>query len=100
MRVYLFIYSLSFPVDTMAIEEDDAFNSSDLEFEPAPRNPFYKAGLSSIQAIVESAAEDRISSKKMSKQLAFVEASKKTKYMSNLWHNRFMAFYTTTLKKR
>jgi len=63
------------------MDEDDGFDSSDMEFE-APPNPFFNAGLTSIEAIVQDATKDRIASKKVSKQLAFVEASKKTQYMS------------------
>ena len=75
------------------------YDSFDLEFD-TPSNPFFAAGLQSIEAIVEHAAEDRITSKKLTKQLAFVEASKKTQYLSQLWHNRFLAFRTNVLKQK
>jgi hypothetical protein len=78
-------------------EED--FNSSDLEFE-ALSNPFFSAGLASVQAIIDNAAEDRIRSKKLTKTLRLSEASPKTEYMTTLWHNRFMAFRSHSLKKK
>jgi hypothetical protein len=77
----------------------DDFNSSDMEFEARP-NPFFAAGMSSIQAIMDHALEDRIQSKKMSKTLTYAEGSPKTEYITALWMNRFMAFRLYTLKKR
>lgn len=56
---------------------DDEFNSSDLEFDE-PANPYAWAGAASIEAIIESAVEDRITSKKTSKTLALNEGSPKT----------------------
>lgn len=79
--------------------DDDDYDSDELEFE-IPQNPFASAGLESIEAIVNNAAEDRRSSKKMTKQLTFVEASKKTEYLSYLWYNRFVAFRANSLRKR
>jgi hypothetical protein len=78
-------------------EED--FNSSDLEFE-APSNPFFSAGLASVQAIIDNAAEDRIRSKKVTKTLGLSEASPKTEYLTALWHNRFVTFRSHSLRKR
>lgn len=81
------------------MDQDDDYDSSDLEFE-TPANPFASTGLESIEAIVNHAAQDRRTSKKTTKELAFVEASKKTEYLTYLWYNRFVAFRTSTLKKR
>jgi hypothetical protein len=78
---------------------EDDYDSSDLEFE-TPANPFASAGLKSIEEIVKHAAEDRLSSKRATKQLVFVEASKKTEYLTYLWYNRFIAFRKNDLKKR
>jgi hypothetical protein len=75
------------------------FNSSDIEFEERP-NPFFAAGLSSVEAIMEHALEDRIQSKKSSKTLTHAAGSPKTEYISALWMNRFMAFRKHTLRKR
>ncbi|KFY59512.1 hypothetical protein V496_05667, partial [Pseudogymnoascus sp. VKM F-4515 (FW-2607)] len=77
---------------------DDEYDSSDLEFEPPP-NPFESAGLESIEAIINNAAEDRVTSKKITKELIFVEASKKTEYLTYLWYNRFVAFRVNSIKK-
>lgn len=38
----------------------------------------------SIEAIINHAADDRITSKKATKEFTFVEASKKTEYLSYL----------------
>lgn len=70
---------------------DDDFNSSDLEFE-APANPYSRAVADIIDAIIISAAGDRISSKKTSKTLTLHESSPKTEYLTALWYNRFTAF--------
>ncbi|KAK0125600.1 hypothetical protein ONS96_009435 [Cadophora gregata f. sp. sojae] len=78
---------------------DEDFNSSDMEFEERP-NPFWAAGLESIEAIMDQALEDRVSSKKMSKTLTHAEGSPKTEYITALWMNRFKAFRTHTLKKK
>jgi hypothetical protein len=66
-------------------------NSSDIEFGDAPANPFRNAGKASIKAIIENASQDRIASKKFSKQLTFVKGRPGTQYRSHLWFNRFEA---------
>jgi hypothetical protein len=81
------------------MDEDD-FDSSDIEFEPPSPNAFINAGRASIATVVEHAGEDRLTSKKSCKQLAFVAASKKTEYMTHLWYARFVAYSTFALKKR
>lgn len=78
---------------------DDGYDSSDLEIEEK-RNPFETAGLESIEAIVEHAAEDRIKSKLTTKSLTLVEASKKTEYLTYLWLNRFNAFRANVINKQ
>lgn len=78
---------------------EEEYDSSDLEFD-APSNPFFSAGLASIEAIIDYSAEDRIRSKKLTKTLGFSEASPKTEYMTALWYNRFVAFRLHSLKKR
>ncbi|KAG4428859.1 hypothetical protein IFR05_015662 [Cadophora sp. M221] len=45
------------------VNNDDAFNSSDLEFE-APPEPGAKYGMKSIQSMLKSTFEDRVTSKK------------------------------------
>jgi hypothetical protein len=79
--------------------DGDDFNSSDIEFEER-LNPFFAAGLDSVQAIMDHALEDRIESKKFSKTLTHAEGSRKTEYMTALWMNRFVAFRVSTLRKR
>ena len=76
------------------------FNSSDIEFEPAPRNPFAEAGKASIEAIISNAVEDRLTSKKTSKQLTNVHGCKKTQYIDTLWYQRFTTFRQHTLKAK
>ena len=63
--------------------DDDDYNSDELEFETL-QNPFASASLESIEAIINNAAKDRRNSKQMTKQLTFVEALKKTEYLSYL----------------
>lgn len=67
--------------------DQDEFNSSDIEFEPAP-NEFDYAGARSIEDMLAHAVVDRLESKKASKQLLFVKCSKKTTYSNHLWYVR------------
>jgi hypothetical protein len=77
--------------------EDNDFNSSDIEFEDAPK-PFSYAGNASIREIIDHAFEDRIASKKASKQLTNVKINKKTEYKSVLWYQRFETIREYSLK--
>ncbi|KAL2075417.1 hypothetical protein VTL71DRAFT_360 [Oculimacula yallundae] len=86
-------------MDNRHRDGDDELNSSDMEFEERP-NPFFAAGVESIEAIIEHALEDRMLSKKVSKTLTHAEGSPKTEYITALWMNRFTAFRTHTLRKR
>jgi hypothetical protein len=75
------------------------FHSSDVEFDPAPRNPFNEAGRASIVKMLDHALEDRLASKKKAKQLGFVKGTPSTQYIHALWWNRFSEFRKNTLKK-
>ena len=77
----------------------DDFNSSDIEFEDAPK-PFARAGNASISQIIDHAFEDRIASKRASKQLTNAKINKKTEYKSVLWFRRFEATQEHTLKTK
>ena len=81
---------------TEAMDPDD-FNSSDVEFEEAPK-PFANAGRASVQAMIENATADRIASKQFVKQLSDVRGSRQTQYLRTLWATRFEAYYGDTLK--
>lgn len=63
---------------------DDDLNSSDVEIGSPMKNRFHAAGLSSINAIIENAAADRLSSKRSQKRLPFTKASSKTQYITEL----------------
>jgi hypothetical protein len=76
----------------------DDLNSSDIEFEPPPPNPFLNAGKDSILAMREYAIEDRVESKKQAKQLGFVKGTGRTQYLHALWYNRFCSFREHTLR--
>ncbi|KAF4631385.1 hypothetical protein G7Y89_g6747 [Cudoniella acicularis] len=78
--------------------EDDVFNSSDIEFDAPPPNPFAGAGKASIEAIIEHALTDRIDSKKFSKQLTFTKGRPGTQYRNALWYNRFQSFRVSALR--
>jgi len=78
----------------------DHFNSSDIEFEGAPLNPFAHAGKASIRQIVDHAFEDRLASKKASKLLTNSKVNQKTQYMNTLWYQRFEAVQEHSLKTR
>lgn len=84
----------------LIMELDDVFNSSDIEFDAAPANPFSGAGKESIAAIIANATEDRIASKKFSKQLTFVKGRPGTQYRNMLWFNRFETYREHSLRIR
>ncbi len=77
--------------------EGDDFNSSDIEFEDTTL-PFSRAGNASIGQIIDHAFEDRIASKKSSKQLVNAKINKNTEYKSVLWYRRFEAIREHSLK--
>jgi hypothetical protein len=80
--------------------DEEIFNSSDLEFEPAPANPFSNAGKASIQAIIEHATADGVTSKNFSKQLQFTKGRPGTQYRNTLWFRRFESFREQSLKSQ
>jgi hypothetical protein len=75
---------------------DDDLNSSDIEFEAPPVHTFAKAGARSIEEMLQHAVEDRLASKKRSKQLTFIRGSKKMQYRNHLWY----VLYKSTLPIR
>jgi hypothetical protein len=80
---------------------DEELNSSDIEFdEPTRPNPFAVAGKASLDAIIASATEDRVASKKFSKQLTFTKGRPGTQYRNSLWFRRFETFRQHTLGVR
>lgn len=91
----------SSPIPSTAFDamEDDMQNSSDLEFD-APVDRFKDAGSKSIASMIESAVQDRYTSKKAVKTLAFVEGDATTQAANALWFRRFQAFRGNTLKVR
>jgi len=83
---------------------DDDLNSSDVEVEEAVK-PFASAGAQSIADLLDVSAlkfsdsevgpsaksrqravEDRLESKKRSKQLGFTYGCRKTQYLNHLWY--------------
>ncbi|KFZ16943.1 hypothetical protein V501_01982 [Pseudogymnoascus sp. VKM F-4519 (FW-2642)] len=79
-------------------DDDDGYNSSDVDFGPPPLNPFANAGKASIEAIIQSATEDRLTSKRFSKNLRFSRGRKTTQYRNDLWFRRFATFRQFTLR--
>ncbi|KFY24325.1 hypothetical protein V493_05304 [Pseudogymnoascus sp. VKM F-4281 (FW-2241)] len=82
------------------MEDDDGYNSSDVDFGPPPPNPFANAGRASIEAMIQSATEDRLTSKRFSKNLQFSRGRKTTQYRNDLWFRRFATFRQFTLRVR
>lgn len=76
---------------------DAAFNSSDVEMSPQAPTRFSNAGKASIDAIIDSAMQDRISSKKRTRELTFSLGTPGVQYNNSLWSNRFQAFREETL---
>jgi hypothetical protein len=74
-----------------AAMEDEPFNSSDIEFDDLP-NPFSKAGARSIEAMLTSRHEDRVSSKKRLRQLQDTRGAPGTVEKRARWVNRLMSY--------
>ncbi|UPX16703.1 uncharacterized protein EKO05_0007091 [Ascochyta rabiei] len=74
-------------------------DSSDIEFDAPPRNPFHNAGKASVMAMLDHALDDRIASKRQVKQLTFAKGTPNTQYIHALWWNRFAEFRLNTLNK-
>ncbi|KAK9246717.1 hypothetical protein V1506DRAFT_505362 [Lipomyces tetrasporus] len=82
----------------MDLPED--FNSSDVEFEPAPSKASgRRPGQASIAKIIEEASNDRLSSKRTLRQLQFGHGAPGTRENQELWVERFNAFRRFTLKQ-
>ena len=79
--------------------DEEAFNSSDKEFEAPPQQGDHY-GLKSIETMLQTVFEDRVASKKASKHLTDDVGSPMSRAHKFLVYNRFKAFYTATLKKR
>ncbi|KAK9234527.1 hypothetical protein V1525DRAFT_412862 [Lipomyces kononenkoae] len=79
------------------MDQDDDFNSSDIEYGPATK-VFAYAGAQSVEQMLQHAVEDRLESKQRAKQLTYVHGSKWTQYINHLWYNRFTGFRATVLK--
>lgn len=47
-------------------------DSSDIEFDAPPRNPFHSAGKASVMAMLDHALDDRIASKRQVKRVIYV----------------------------
>ncbi|KAK9238767.1 hypothetical protein V1525DRAFT_387155 [Lipomyces kononenkoae] len=76
------------------------FNSSDVEFEPAPSKASgRRPGQVSIAKIIQETSNDRMSSKRAIKQLQFGRGAPGTRRAQELWVERFNAFRTFTLRQ-
>jgi len=77
----------------------DPFNSSDIEFEPPP-DRYSHVGSMSIEAMLENRFNDRLNSKKASRQLVqSVNSPYHQRMIAMVWR-RFETFYVHTLQKR
>lgn len=74
-----------------------AFNSDGLDFSDREDSPSHaRVGAKSIQLIFEHAAADRVTSKKIVKQLKFSDGgiAPGTRLSQSLWMNRFDSLWT------
>ncbi|KAL8930231.1 MAG: hypothetical protein Q9208_000848 [Pyrenodesmia sp. 3 TL-2023] len=79
----------------------DDFNSSDLELgdvdEAVPANRWANTGKASVDKILDSKLEDRVQTKKSSKQLGYANVNLKSEANVCLWINRVQSFREHTL---
>ncbi|KAI9807474.1 MAG: hypothetical protein M1826_004563 [Phylliscum demangeonii] len=76
----------------MACTNQDDINSSDQEF-AAPAKPFLTAGQKSIEAMFAGRERDRMSSKKLVRELADTASAPSTMFHRSLWIGRFLRFW-------
>ena len=69
------------------MENNENFNSSDVEFSPV-RNRFAHAGTASIASMRDTIFEDRVASKKRARTLTDGRGAPATQYYRTLWLNR------------
>ena len=72
-------------------------DSSDIEY-TRPVYSFQRAGQDSIKAMMSTAVQDRMSSKRSAKELSYVRGSRKTQYQNHLWYARLQAYRQHILK--
>ena len=76
---------------------DADFNSSDVEVTPPPPSKFEHAGQMSMDKMLETVLEDRVSSKKEGKNLKFTLGRSATQYQHALWKRRLQIFRSEVL---
>ena len=86
-------------IHSIMAEADHDFNSSDIEFEPAPSKGHSNLGKQSIKETIAHAAEDWISSKKSIKTLQFGFGAPGTIHTAHRWVERLNAFRQSTLRQ-
>ena len=97
VSVLLFHRSIKRTLSLLSTQRD-VINLSDIEFQPtASIRSGRNVGQASNQEIIEGAARDRFSSKRMIKQLEFGNGAASTRMSQELWVGRFSAFRTATL---
>lgn len=79
------------------MDGEDVVNSSDQEFDRP--NPLANVGSRAIQEMLDTAFDDRMSSKRFSKELQRTEAAPGTQVIRDRWEAYFLAFYENTLCK-
>lgn len=72
-------------------------DSDDQDFGPAPAPRFEHAGKRSLQSMLETATDDRMSSKRTVKRLQLTCRSAATEKGIQMWHNRLLAFRRDSL---
>jgi hypothetical protein len=76
---------------------DDDFNSSDIEFPEPDPDPYANAGRKSIEIMMANAAQDRVRSEILARQLRLMLDDRVKEYQVALWSNLFKAFQENTL---
>jgi len=77
---------------------DDNFNSSDIEF-PEEVDRYTHYGAQSVQSMLNNTFDNRIDSKRQSKQLKNIAHAPGVQKQEALWRNRFRAFRLSVLQQ-
>ena len=76
---------------------DETINSSEVEMSPQRASRFGNAGQTSIEHMIKHAMSDRLSSKKVIRQLEFTKGRPQEQYRNALWMRRLQSFRAETL---
>ena len=83
--------------DVLIMTYNETINLSDVEMSTEQASRFGNAGQTSIEHMIENAMSDRLSSKKVIRQLEFRRGRPQVQYQKSLWIRRIQSFRSESL---